>query len=257
MKTILVLSDGLRPDAMEQSGHPVVERLKKHSYYTMNAQTVMPSVTLPCHMSLFFSVPPERHGILTNIYTPMVRPLPGLCDVFYQAKKPCSFFYNWGRLRDLTGPYSVQHSLFLSADFSTYEIRNYQLTDACIEHVNEENPDFVFLYLGETDAAGHNYGWMSDEYGKAVNRALDCLQKVMDSVSDDYCFVFTADHGGHNRIHGEDCLEDMTIPLFFYHKDFSPTPLENANIMDIAPTVAAMAGVEAAGEWEGKVLPIK
>ena len=30
--------------------------------------------------------------------------------------------------------------------------------------------------------------------------------------------------------------------------------LENANIKDIAPTVAALLGVEAAPEWEGKVL---
>ena len=42
----------------------------------------MPSVTLPCHMSLFHSVDPDRHGITTNGYVPQVRPIKGMFDQF-------------------------------------------------------------------------------------------------------------------------------------------------------------------------------
>ena len=79
-KVILILADGMRPDGLEACGHPFLEELKAHSVYTMNAVTVMPSVTLPCHMSLFLSVPPQRHGILTNTYVPQVRPVKGLFE---------------------------------------------------------------------------------------------------------------------------------------------------------------------------------
>ena len=59
MRTLLILVDGMRPDAIENL--PRVKALLEKSAYTMNATTVMPSVTLPCHMSLFHSVEPGRH----------------------------------------------------------------------------------------------------------------------------------------------------------------------------------------------------
>ena len=49
-KVILVLVDGMRPDGMMGCGNPFAEKLIKESTYSLKAQTVMPSVTLPCHM---------------------------------------------------------------------------------------------------------------------------------------------------------------------------------------------------------------
>ena len=74
-KVVLILLDGMRPDALD--GIPLVEELRKTASYTLDAETVFPSVTLPCHMSLFHSVDPSRHGILSNTYTPQVRPIDG------------------------------------------------------------------------------------------------------------------------------------------------------------------------------------
>ena len=48
MKTLVILVDGMRPDAIENL--PRVRRLLAESSYTMEATTVMPSVTLPCHI---------------------------------------------------------------------------------------------------------------------------------------------------------------------------------------------------------------
>ncbi len=77
-KAILVLVDGMRPDALRACGNPGVEEMLAGSTYTLEGRTVMPSVTLPCHMSLFHSVDPDRHGVTTNVYTPQVRPVEGL-----------------------------------------------------------------------------------------------------------------------------------------------------------------------------------
>ena len=72
MKQVLYLSvDGLRPDALAAAHTPNFQTLMRKGAYTLDAQAVMPSVTLPCHMSVFHSVPPERHGTTTNTYTPM------------------------------------------------------------------------------------------------------------------------------------------------------------------------------------------
>ena len=44
MKIILILCDGMRPDAL--SNIPQVQEMKQKASYTMTATTVMPSVTL-------------------------------------------------------------------------------------------------------------------------------------------------------------------------------------------------------------------
>ena len=94
-KVVLILVDGLRPDAMLGCGHPFAQKLVSLSSHALNAQTVMPSVTLPCHMSLFHSVDPSRHGITTNTYVPQVRPVTGLVDQLANFGKKCAFFFSW------------------------------------------------------------------------------------------------------------------------------------------------------------------
>lgn len=78
--------------------------LKNCRYKDMQAKTVFPSVTLPCHMSLFHSVVPQRHGILTNTFVPMARPVDGLIEKLHNAGKRCAFYYTWEQLRDLAKP---------------------------------------------------------------------------------------------------------------------------------------------------------
>ena len=84
-KVVLILVDGMRPESLALCGNPFVKEMEAHSTYTLKGTTVMPSVTLPCHMSLFHSVAPQRHGILTNTYVPQVRPIRGICEVMKAA----------------------------------------------------------------------------------------------------------------------------------------------------------------------------
>ncbi|NLB36565.1 MAG: sulfatase-like hydrolase/transferase [Clostridiales bacterium] len=254
-KVLLILVDGMRPDSLEVCGHPFIKRLIENASYTAEARTVMPSVTLPCHMSLFHSVTPDRHGILTNTYMPQVRPINGLFEQLRQSNKSCGFFYNWGELRDLAKPDSIACGCYVSGHIYTYKAANQKITDEAIKYINKSNPDFTFLYLGYTDAIGHDYGWMTEEYIKAVYESWDCIERIVKSIPDDYAIIITADHGGHGRSHGSEIPEDMTIPLFLKGKAFNPNSQpKDANIIDIAPTVTKLLGVQAADEWEGKPL---
>ena len=60
---ILIMIDGTRPDALDTARCPTLRGLMQRGASTMQAHSVMPSITLPCHMSIFHSVPPTRHGI--------------------------------------------------------------------------------------------------------------------------------------------------------------------------------------------------
>ncbi len=252
-KTILFVVDGMRPDSLADI--EIAQRILKKSTYTMNARTVFPSVTLPCHMSLFHSVTPERHGTTTNVYMPQVRPIRGLCEVLKHAGKKCAIFYNWEDLRDISRPNSLAHSVFYAGKAIGYLEAGEIITNELIEYVKKYETDFTFLYLGYTDWAGHKFGWMSEEYLSAMQSSWSNIEKVMNELGDEYNYIITADHGGHDRTHGSEMPEDMIIPIAFCGEKFeADKEIENVSILDIAPTVTALLGVEPDEEWEGRSL---
>lgn len=253
MKILLILVDGMRPDALE--GIPQAQALLKRSASALDARTVTPSVTLPCHMSLFHSVEPARHGTTTNIYAPQVRPIKGLCEVLAAAGKTCAFFFNWEELRDLSRPGSLAHSCFVSGGNFGYEKANNLVTDDAISYLAKNDTDFAFLYLGYVDEAGHADGWLGEEYMVAVKNSWENIERLVKVLPEDYTVMITADHGGHDRTHGTELPEDMTIPVILCGKDFAPgSKLEKASILDLAPTACALLGVQPNCDWEGKSL---
>ena len=196
-RTILILIDGLRPDALLGCGHGFTETLLARSVHDLSARTVMPSVTLPCHMSLFHSVTPGRHGILTTTYVPQVRPVRGLCEVLRAAGKVCSFYYDWEELRDLSRPDALASAVFVSGHVHGYEEANRRITAACISALAAGGPDFSFLSLGWTDAAGHGFGWMGEEYlGFGASAASWLGGKRFTLLPDAEGYIRAIDSGG-------------------------------------------------------------
>lgn len=251
-KVVLISIDGMRPDGLKQCKNPYIDELQKMTSYTFSARTVFPSVTLPCHMSLFHSVPPERHGTITNFYVRQVRPIPGLFEQLKYAGKASAMFYGWEPMRDVSRPDSL-----IKADYIfsySFEHTDDMLTDSALEYIKCKKPEFVFLYMVETDQkGGHDNGWMSDVYLDYINRAISNVKRVIESVGDEYAVIVTADHGGHDRDHGTDMDEDMTIPIIFYGNEFEAgKELQNLSILDIAPTIAEIMSIQIPREWEGK-----
>lgn len=253
-KVILISIDGMRPDGLKQCKNPYVDELTKIASYTFNARTVVPSVTLPCHMSLFHSVPPERHGTTTNTYAPQVRPIAGLFEQLKNAGKASAMFYGWEPIREVSRAGSLKKADYINA--YSFEHTDGLLTDSAVDYIKKAKPDFVFLYMVETDEkGGHDSGWMSETYLDYISCAISNVKKVIETAGEEYTVIVTADHGGHDRIHGTEMDEDMTIPMIFYGPKFTPgKELAGVSILDIAPTIADIMDVMKADEWEGKSL---
>lgn len=253
-KVILISIDGMRPDGFTQCGSPFAAELMRRGSYTLAARTVFPSVTLPCHMSMFHSVPPQRHGILVNQYAPMVRPLNGLFEQIKLMGGKSAMFYGWEPLRDVARPGSLQYAEFVQVYDA--EGTDAVLTQRALARIRQSKPDFVFLYMVETDdKGGHDCGWMTPTYLEYVRRAVENVRTVLDAVGDEYTVIVTADHGGHDRTHGTDLPEDMTIPQVFVGRRFTPgRQLQDVSLLDLAPTITDVLGVPAAPEWEGRSL---
>lgn len=251
-RVIFVMVDGLRPDAISPERTPNITRLIQGGASTLTAQSVMPSITLPCHTSIFHSVPPSRHGITSNVFMPFARPIPGLIEAAENDDKTCAFIYNWEELRDLNRPGMLSYSWFVRESYNLFT-GDQQVTDHALPLIQAGRFDFTFVYLGTVDSAGHFYGWMSDEYLNQAQKVDGYVGQLIDAMTDDAVMVLQADHGGHERNHGSDSPEDMTIPWMLYgagvKKGYAIT--RPVSLLDTAPTIAHILNIKRPKEWEG------
>ena len=252
-RVVLILVDGMRPDGLELAYTPNMDSIMQAGTFTLEAETTFPSVTLPCHTSLFLSVPPERHGILTNTWVPQVRPVPGLFEVLHQAGKIAGSFYNWEQLRDLSSPGSLAISLMLRNIESPDGKADWELTQATLRWLTTHDFDFTFIYLGKTDVAGHDHGWMSKAYLAAIQEADRCIGHILATLPKDTHYFVMADHGGHDRSHGTQSIEDMRIPVLVKGPGIQVgKELEaQVSILDVAPSILQILGIPQPKEWMG------
>ena len=260
-KVILMCIDGMRPDGFLSCGNPFIHKMMELGSYCLESRSVFPSSTLPCHMSMFHSVPPERHGILSNTYVPMVRPVSGLFEQIRLMGGISDMYYGWEPLRDIGQPKSLMRSGYICARGE--DDTDNKLTELALKRIREDQPDFIFLYQVETDEkGGHDNGWMSEPYLgyihvaiENVKRVYEVIKEVREKTGDNYTLIITADHGGHDRLHDTQMKEDMTIPTFFIGDRFEPgKQISDVSILDLAPTIADIMSVPIPREWEGMII---
>ena len=247
--------DGVRPDALALSNCPNLGYLRTHGASTMHASSVMPSITLPCHATIFHSVPPARHGITTNTWTPMARPVPGLVDIARGASLRSAFFHNWEPLRDLNVPGNLAFSYFRDNCY-TDPSGDQVIADEAMRYIRSDRPDFAFVYFGTVDVAGHDYGWMSSQYLDQLSRVDGSLGTLLGDLPPDYAVLVNSDHGGHERSHGADIPEDMTVPWIAagpgIHQGLEIH--QAVSLLDTAPTIARLLGLKPHTNWEGRCI---
>jgi len=255
-RVILFLIDGMRPDGLQQATAPTMKKMIKNGLAVLNAQTTFPSVTLPCHASLFLGVPPERHGILTNQWMPQVRPIPGIVEVLRHAGLKSGFFYNWENLRDLSCPGMLSTSVMLDNLEAPVDKSDYQLTEIALRRLQSDELDFAYIYLGKTDEVGHDEGWMSRPYLEAIHHADVCISRIQEAMPEDVTYLVISDHGGHKQSHGTNKPEDMTIPVIIQGPNI-PVGVDikqPVTILDIAPTIINLFKLKTPKPWVGKPL---
>ncbi|MCS6826063.1 MAG: alkaline phosphatase family protein [Caldilinea sp.] len=254
MTTVLLLVDGLRPDALSSVDAPRVEGLMRRGASSLRARSVMPSITLPCHVSIFHSVPPQRHGVMTNAWQPMARPLPGLIEQAKQAGKRCYFFHNWEPLRDLNRPEMLELAFYQNTCYTPEGDR--QIAEIAARWIAVDRPDFAFVYFGTVDVAGHQFGWMSDAYLRQIEQVDKAVGMVLDALQPADTVLLQSDHGGHDRTHGTESAEDMLIPWVIA----GPSVRRNyviqteLTLLDTAPTLARILQIPAHPLWEGRCI---
>lgn len=252
VRRVFILSiDGLRPDAISLAPMPNLQALMQTGAYTLTAQTIFPSATLPAHASMLSGLCPSKTGVDWNDYLPQKGYAKGtdLFDLAHAAGMQTVMFVGKDKLRQVTDP--------ASTDIFRY-INDRDVVIA--QRISEEFPaDFrlMFVHFPTTDAMGHAYGWMSPQYLSVVRRADEALGSLLKMLEDrslrqETLVIVTADHGGHDQAHGSRSPEDMTIPWVISGPGVRPgqltTPLQ---ITDTAATAAWALGLARPAEWDG------
>jgi predicted AlkP superfamily pyrophosphatase or phosphodiesterase len=252
---VLVMVDGLRPDVLRKyaTNYPHFTGLMSRGSWTLKASSVMPSVTLPCHMSIFHSLPPTRHGITTNTWMPSTKPVPGLIEIAHQASKRCAFFYNWEKLRDINRPGNLSYSFFIDNVKSDPFGDRVVLNEALRFLDQDPSCDFMFIYFGTVDTTGEAHGWMTDRYLEQIAFVDGLLGTLTSRLAKDSTILVQADHGGHDFGHGTDSKEDMTIPWMIAGPKIRANYeiKKPVSLLESAPTLARVLGIEPHPEWEG------
>ena len=259
---VIISIDGLRPDAIGKFGARTLQRLMREGSYSLTAQTILPSKTLPSHTSMLTGVDADEHGITWNSDETDEHGHVNVPTVFGLAKAAgyeTAAFFSKTKFHHLEAPGTIDYvkspgSGFLQGKYSWRQTVGY--VEDYLES-EREAPHLMFVHIGETDYAGHMYGWMSRVYHQAVLEADRAVAEIIDEANDrfgggNYTLIVTADHGGHGRDHGSSDPRDTTIPWIVWGKGVTPgTALPAIRTMDTAATALWILGVDTPANWIG------
>ena len=261
-RVIIALMDGVRPDAIRACGHPFFDMLMRQGSYCMTGRTVTPPRAFPAHISLFASVPPEKHGIVSNDIKPFPESCASLMQILREAGKQTAAVVIWEQVCSVGRPEDINRLDFcdglalenLSPD-KAMEIQS-RWADRAADIIHREEFDFLFFQYEMADTVGHRSGWMSKEYLDAVRFTADCMQRLYSALGEEDQFILLSDHGGHGFDHfDENSPEDMTIPLFCAGSLFpGGKSWETWSLLDIAPTICKALDVRIPPQFEGNSL---
>ena len=261
-RVIIVVLDGLRPDAIDAFDLSTIRAMALNGASTMCARTVSPSCTWPAMTSLLSGMSPETHGILRDsLHVPRpktpLQPLPAL--VSRAGYHSATFVRALPALYRGTARLIAKRLGFAEAHFAGATAE--EVTMAASTNLRSQERGLIVMHWADADQAGESCGWMTPEYGDACRRldsALGLVTKLTSCSSDPHTLVIAlADHGGGGVTLNDHCEEhplNWTIPLILSGGSVRNTTLEEAHLLDVPATAAWALGVARPPVYTGRVL---
>ena len=247
-RVLIVSIDGLRPEEIALVQMHALGNLMTTGAFTVSAQAVFPSVTMPAHVSMLTGMYPSKHGVTSNQFDGYAIG-PSLFSLAHAAGLKTDMVASRRFLQQVTDPSDLDGFTFID-DSDT----------AIARYVAENFPiDFgvLFVYFHDNDKMGHSSGWPSEEQLSSLeqtDQALDILLQALDisGLRSETLIFVTADHGGHDSTHGSASPEGMPIPWVMAGPGVHHMGLTGpVSITDTAATAAWSLGPPLPVEWDG------
>ena len=262
-RVVLVVLDGLRPDAIDAFNLATLKRVRAGGASTMRGTTVAPSVTAAAMTSLLTGVAPVRHGVRSDRFhvprsSAALSPLPRVLAAAnyptsaHLAAVPALFRGIASRIAAQLGVADTR----MSGDDAP------GILQSARHALTSQRRGLIVLHWPDADRAGHAHGWMSPEYGEAARR-MDttlCLLMALTEIPRDSgtLLIALSDHGGGGvdpRNHDSDHALDRQILMMMTGGGVRPSALpDNSTILDIPATVLWALGVPAPADYAGTPL---
>jgi Type I phosphodiesterase / nucleotide pyrophosphatase len=259
-RVILLIIDGLRPDALTPDVMPRLVDLASRGWSANHAVTVRPSVTVAALTSLGTGVAPAEHGFLDPGLASLVRwrGLRLLPLELRRADIPTAVgteaMPGSQRLlaKSLLGIAGVQA---LYADAASPAEVAYHLS----RWLERSPRGLAVAYVNRTDRAGHRDGWMSERYlaeAAAADHAVAEFDRRLDAKT---LLIVTADHGGggvDSREHDAPHPDNDRIPVVLAGRGIRAGThgAEPVSLLDVPVTVLHALRVPRPAAYRGRVL---
>lgn len=270
----IISIDGGNPEVMQRSQMPVLQELAKQGAHTWQAQTIVPSLTLPAHTSMLTGVRQDKHHINWNNWTPTngVVQVPTVFTAAHAAGFSTAMFVGKEKFRHLLQPGTVD--LFNFDNAASVEVTKSEnggtnmktegnvsarlVAEGAADYIGKHKPNLCFIHFADPDSVGHTFGWGSPEQIKAFAETDAALSRVLQAIrranlEKDSVVIITADHGGHDRGHGQGTPADMTIPWIAWGQGVKPGLEITApvNTCDTTATALWLLGVAPVAPLDG------
>jgi hypothetical protein len=257
-RVIVVVIDGCRLDRFREAEKPYLERMMARGTVYESVETAYPARTVVCFSSMFTGAAPERHGITSNLVLKLGLKVESIFDVLRRRGKVgklvgiAHLIDAFGH-EDVASVTSVAHNDKIDGN----------LVAAARRELEEHDPDLLVLQLLAVDQNGHVRGTYYPEYVERIEITDSLIEEFMGwceerGYLDDAAVVLMADHGQGRGIgaHGHLSEGERFVPFAMWGKGIVEGRVvrEPHFILDLAPTICYLLGVEPPAGSTGRVL---
>ena len=261
-QVVLVVVDGLRPDAIAAAHATHLESLARDSAYTPAARAVDVPETLPSHVTLVSGQSPRRHGINWDDERGGAFPKDTLFTRVHEAGGNAALYAGKSKLVALAAPGTADPVRAPEPGNRHWELGDGQaLAAAFARDFREHPPQFALVHLRQPDFVGHEKGWMSPAYLEAVRHDDAAVGTILEAIAASPAaattvVLLTADHGGIGKAHRrQDGNETWNVPLACHGAGIRARAIgAPVTLLDVAPTVLAILGLPPLPSAEGHVI---
>ncbi len=256
-RVIVVVIDGCRLDRFREAEKPYLEKMMASGTVYESVETAYPARTVVCFSSMLTGAAPERHGIASNLVLKLGLRVESVFDVLRRHGKV-------GRLvgiahlidafgDDVASVTSVAHNDKIDQN----------LIAAARRELEEHDPDLLVLQLLAVDQNGHTRGTYYPEYVERIEITDGLIEGFMGWCEErgylrDAAVILMADHGQGRGIgaHGHLSEGERFVPFAMWGSGIAKGRVESGprSILDLAPTISYLLGLEPPGGSTGRVL---
>jgi predicted AlkP superfamily pyrophosphatase or phosphodiesterase len=264
-KLLLIGLDGVRVDRLQAAATPNLDALAAAGFFSSALGTADPTVSGPCWSSMLTGVWPEKHGVRGNDFTAnRYEEYPDFLTRLERADGTLSTYavVDWPPLGSSAsgGPLlsgAIDRIALIDGDSLGYRVADSLSIEAAIDALADPDLDAAFVYLGDVDVVGHEYGAVGSEYRAAIEWAdtrvgmlVEAIRRRSTLSGEDWLVLVSSDHGRTDAgTHGGESAIERTVFLIVSGGGADAAASGEARIVDVAATALAHFGVPIDPAW--------